>query len=43
MKTCRAKKNIDQNLTQLGGKTELPASPEEAALERVPNAQHGTN
>ncbi|MGY9049285.1 NADPH-dependent 7-cyano-7-deazaguanine reductase [Puniceibacterium antarcticum] len=30
---------IYSNLTQLGGKTELPASPEEATLERVANPQ----
>ena len=29
------------NLQQLGGKTELPASPEEATLERVANPQAG--
>jgi 7-cyano-7-deazaguanine reductase len=29
-------------LTQLGGKAELPASPEEAVLESVPNSQEGT-
>ncbi len=28
-------------LTQLGGQTELPASPEEAKLERVPNPHKG--
>jgi 7-cyano-7-deazaguanine reductase len=28
-------------LTQLGAKAELPASPEEAVLERVPNPQKG--
>ena len=31
--------DIYSNLTQLGGKTELPASPEDAVLERVPNPQ----
>lgn len=31
--------DIYSNLTQLGGKTELPASPEAAVLERVPNPQ----
>jgi len=30
-----------KNLTQLGGKTELPASPDEAVLERVPNPHKG--
>jgi 7-cyano-7-deazaguanine reductase len=34
--------NIYANLTQLGGKTELPASPEAAELEKVPNPQAGT-
>lgn len=29
--------NIYKNLTQLGSKTPLPANPEEAILERVPN------
>lgn len=29
--------NIYENLTQLGSQTSLPNSPEEAALERVPN------
>ncbi|PHR59250.1 MAG: NADPH-dependent 7-cyano-7-deazaguanine reductase QueF [Robiginitomaculum sp.] len=29
------------NLTQLGGQTELPASPDEAKLERVPNPHKG--
>jgi 7-cyano-7-deazaguanine reductase len=28
---------IHRNLTQLGGKTRLPASPEDAVLEKVPN------
>lgn len=32
---------IYSNLQQLGGKTELPASPEEATLERVANPQAG--
>lgn len=32
-----------ENLTQLGGVTDAPASPEAAALERVPNPQTGTN
>ena len=31
----------DAGLTQLGGKAELPASPGEAVLERVPNPQKG--
>ncbi|WP_413205548.1 preQ(1) synthase [Rhodospirillum sp. A1_3_36] len=34
--------SIYANLTQLGGKTELPASPEAAELEKVPNPQAGT-
>ncbi|MEC9245297.1 MAG: preQ(1) synthase [Pseudomonadota bacterium] len=32
-------KTIYDNLTLLGGKTELPGSPEDAVLERVPNPQ----
>ena len=32
---------IYENLTQLGGSTELPQSPEEAVLEKVPNPQAG--
>jgi 7-cyano-7-deazaguanine reductase len=35
-------KSIYENLTQLGGKTDLPQTPEEAVLERVPNPQAGT-
>ncbi len=35
--------DIYRNLTQLGGRSELPASPEEAVLERVPNPQAGTD
>lgn len=31
--------SIYDGLTQLGGETKLPASPEEAVLERVPNPQ----
>lgn len=33
------KTDIYANLTQLGGATALPASPEEAVLEKVPNPQ----
>ncbi len=36
-------KTIYQNLTQLGGKTSLPQSPEQAVLERVPNPQAGVD
>lgn len=36
-------KDIYKNLTQLGSKTDLPSSPDEATLERVPNPQKGTN
>ena len=36
-------KDIYKNLTQLGGKSDLPASPDEAVLERVPNPQASTN
>ncbi len=35
--------NIYAGLTQLGHKTDLPASPEEAVLERVPNPHPDTN
>ncbi|WP_346892518.1 preQ(1) synthase [uncultured Roseibium sp.] len=35
--------NIYENLTQLGGQTEQPQSPEEAVLEKVPNPQEGTD
>jgi len=33
--------NVYSNLTQLGGSDQAPASPEEAALETVPNPQSG--
>lgn len=33
---------IYSNLTQLGGRTDLPASPEQAILEKVPNPQSDT-
>ena len=36
-------KNIYKDLTQLGGQTKLPDSPEEAILERVPDPQKGTD
>lgn len=35
--------DIYKNLTQLGGNTVLPKSPEEAVLEKVPNPQKGTD
>ncbi len=35
-------KNIYEGLIQLGSKSELPASPDEAVLEKVPNPQKGT-
>jgi 7-cyano-7-deazaguanine reductase len=35
--------NIYENLSQLGGKAETPASPDEAVLETVPNPQAGTD
>ena len=35
--------SIYQNLTQLGSHTELPQTPEQAVLERVPNPQAGTD
>ena len=35
--------SIYENLTQLGSKTELPQTPEEAVMERVPNPQKGTD
>ena len=34
--------SVYSGLTQLGGQSELPASPEVAVLERVPNPQAGT-
>jgi len=34
---------IYSGLTQLGQKTEMPASPETAVLEKVPNPEPGTN
>ncbi|GHD42172.1 NADPH-dependent 7-cyano-7-deazaguanine reductase [Thalassobaculum fulvum] len=34
---------IYRSLTQLGGDTRLPASPEEAVLEKVPNPHPGTD
>ena len=36
-------KSIYETLTQLGSKTELPQTPEEAVMERVPNPQKGTD
>ena len=36
-------KNIYENLTQLGSKTELPESPDKAILERVANPQEYTS
>ncbi len=36
-------KSIYENLTQLGGQTEQPRSPEEAVLEKVPNPQEETD
>ena len=35
--------DIYKDLTQLGGKTEVPQNPDEAVLERVPNPHKGTN
>ena len=35
--------NIYEGLTQLGAKVALPASPEEAVLDRVPNPHKGTD
>ena len=34
--------NIYANLTQLGGDSKLPETPEEAVMERVPNPQKGS-
>ena len=34
---------IYENLTQLGGKAQIPASPDEAVLEKVTNPQAGTD
>ncbi|MBU6236113.1 MAG: preQ(1) synthase [Alphaproteobacteria bacterium] len=36
------KHDIYEGLTQLGAKADLPANPDEAVLERVPNPQAGT-
>ncbi len=38
-----SEENIYQNLQQLGTATELPASPEDAVLEKVSNPQAGTD
>ena len=38
-----ADESIYAGLTQLGGQTELPATPEEAVMERVPNPQAGSD
>lgn len=38
----KEKKSIYSNLTQLGGTSALPESPEEAVIERVPNPHKGT-
>ncbi|SHG60254.1 preQ(1) synthase [Cognatishimia maritima] len=38
-----ADESIYAGLTQLGGQTELPATPEEAVMERVPNPQKGND
>ena len=35
--------NIYENLTQLGGKTDLPESPEKATIEKVPNPKKEMN
>lgn len=37
-----ADQSIYQNLTQLGGRTEIPETPDQAVLETVPNPQPGT-
>lgn len=37
------KNNIYKDLTQLGGSSEIPASPDEATLERVPNPHKDTD
>lgn len=39
----KKKNDIYKNLTQLGSKTDLPGSLEEAVLERVPNPQKDVN
>ena len=36
-------KNIYKDLTQLGGDSKIPNSPDEAVLERVPNPHKGTD
>lgn len=38
----KEKKSIYSNLTQLGGTSALPESPEKAVIERVPNPHKGT-
>lgn len=42
MRRSTVSQSIYDGLTQLGGNTAQPASPEEAVLERVPNPHRGT-
>ena len=42
MRRFKVSQSIYDGLTQLGGNTAQPASPEEAVLERVPNPHPGT-
>lgn len=42
MSKKKSGKGVYENLTQLGSKTDLPASPEQAVIERVPNPHAGT-
>ncbi len=43
MSKKKSGKGIYENLTQLGGKSDLPDSPEKAVIERVPNPHEGTD
>lgn len=43
MSKKKSGKGIYENLTQLGGKSDLPTSPEQAVIERVPNPHEGTD
>lgn len=43
MSKKKSGKGIYENLTQLGGQSDLPTSPEQAVIERVPNPHEGTD
>lgn len=43
MSKKKSGEGIYENLTQLGGKSDLPLSPEQAVIERVPNPHEGTD